>query len=452
MPAVEAGISEDPRRLGTSVWALAVPILFAEVGESIIQVTDTLLLGRVGTTELAAIGLADAVLEVLIVPAIGLAEAMQIMVARRVGEQREREVGPTFARALVLVAVVAFALALALRFGSGLLGEHLVGSDRVAEAIESFFRFGAYGVVFFALNLAYSSLYVGIGRARVLVPATLLLALANVALGVVLIFGALGLPRLGIEGAGIAFLGSEALTFAFLTAFTVRRLDPGRYGLFRLGDRGQGIARPLARTGSPIALQGLVEAARWLGFFLIVEQVSEDALAWSSLVYACYAVFLVPSQAFAETAYSLVSNFIGRGEGSGIRRLLRGLTSRTYLVTLPLLAVAVVAPGPVLSLFTTDPAAIDGSEATLRVVALGMLVVIPAETWLAGVFGTGDTDAGFAIELLASATIIAGCYLAAVVLDLELALVWLSLPVAALLSLVAAVAWIRADRWRRVDI
>jgi len=132
------------------VWAIALPVLFAEVGETLIQFTDTALLGWVGTPELAAIGPIDAVIDLAIVPAVGIAEAMQIVVAR---EQRDRAIGPTFARTAGLVLVVSVELAVALRFASGPLGERLISSGEVARAVEDFIRFGSWAVVPFALNL-----------------------------------------------------------------------------------------------------------------------------------------------------------------------------------------------------------------------------------------------------------------------------------------------------------
>jgi Na+-driven multidrug efflux pump len=78
-----------------------------------------------------------------------------------------------------------------------------------------------------------------------------------------------------------------------------------------------------------------------------------------------------------------------------------------------------------------------------------MLVVIPAELWLAALFGTGDADAGLGIEILSTGAMLAFTYLAAIVLDLELQYVWLALPVASLVTLPIAYAWVSSGRWRR---
>ncbi len=438
-----------PLALGHAVWVFAIPILFAEVGETLIQFTDTALLGRVGKAELAAIGPIDAVVDVAIVPVVGVVEAMQILLARRVGQGREPAIGPTFGRALVLVGVVSLALAVTLRLASGPVAERLISSPEVARSVEDFFRYGAWGIVFFALNLAYSSLWAGLGRTRILVGATLVLVGANLVLGIGFIFGSLGLPELGIEGAGIGFLGAELVTFAFLSIETARRLELG-LGVRRQGAELDAPTRVMARLGAPIGLQALVEAVRWIAFFLVIERLGEDALAWSSLVYACYALFLIPSQAFAETAYTMISASVGREEGGGIARLSRAVAWRAFAITLPLLAAAVIVPDVVLSLFTDDPELVSGARETLRAMAVGMLAVVAAEIALAAVFGTGDTGAGFFVEVITSATFVAWAAVAALVVGLDLPYVWLSLPLAASVGLALSAIWLRTGRWRRV--
>lgn len=262
-----------------------------------------------------------------------------------------------------------------------------------------------------------------------------MLALTNLAFSYVLVFGELGLPRLGIEGAGLGYVGAELATLAFLTIHTLRRRDLRPYGLFRLRAAGAPTARSLARLSAPVTLQGLIETLRWFAFFLILKRVSAQALAWSNLVYACFALLVIPTYAFGETAYTLVSRVIGRGRAGEIAHVVRRTTWPATAVTLPFAVVTAAFPETVLSLFTDDQEAIDGAVGTVRVVALAMLLVIPADIWLAAVFGTGDTDAAFVIEVLTTAVTLGCAYAAAFVIDLQLPYIWLSLPVAWLIEL-----------------
>jgi Na+-driven multidrug efflux pump len=279
-----------------------------------------------------------------------------------------------------------------------------------------------------------------------------MLVLVNLILSAGLIFGLGGLPALGIEGAGIGFLGAEAAALVLLSVETVRRLDLAQLGLRQGRGDGEATAGAITRLGAPIGLQALIEALRWVAFFLIVEQLGERALAASSVVFACLTLLLIPSQAFAETAYTMVSAALGGNGPSRLRELMRSVTRGAFAVTLPLLAVALAFPEPILSAFTGSGATAAGAAPALRVVALGMLLVVPAELWLAAVFGTGDTDAGFAIELVMSVALVAACALAVLVLHLGLPVVWALLPAASALGLVGSFLWVRSGLWRAVAV
>ena len=124
---------------------------------------------------------------------------------------------------------------------------------------------------------------------------------------------------------------------------------------------------------------------------------------------------------------------------------MRSVARAAFAVTLPLLALALAFPETVLSVFTGHAETMAGARPTLRVVAIGMLLVVPAELWLAAVFGTGDTDAGFAIELLTSVAFVAACVLA-------LPFVWALLPAASALGLGASFFWVRSGLWRSVPV
>jgi MATE family multidrug resistance protein len=438
--------------LAGRIWAVSVPIIFAELSETVLHVTDTIFLARVGTAELAALALADSILELWIVLAIGLAEAMQVIIARRAGQHRERAIGNTFNQGLLLIAVVSLLLTAALKLAAPHLTGQIVQSQDVAAATDAFLQIAAYGIVFYSASLAYSVLYVGLMKTRVLIYATVVLALTNLALGYILIFGKLGMPGLGIRGAALGTIGAELAAFVFLNIYTRRRLDVGRYGLFQLKPWDNQLVRSLMRVSVPAALQALMEGLRWLIFFLILERLSYQALAWSNILYACYTVLLIPAMAFAETACSTVSNLIGHGRATQIGLLMRQLLSPTYLITVPFLALALLVPHLVLSAFTSDPTVIDNSVAGLRTIALGMLVIIPGELWFAAVFGTGDTDAGFIIELALTTTMLVCSYLTAFVLHLSLVYIWISLPLAWLICLILSHAWVTQGYWKRRQI
>jgi len=222
----------------------------------------------------------------------------------------------------------------------------------------------------------------------------------------------------------------------------------------------------LASSGSSKPATTLAEMARikawllatrhtvrdYLDTIVLLERLGEAPLAVSNIIYSCFAVFCVPLEGFAEATCSMVSRLVGRRRPRSIAPLMREMMSPAYLVTLPLLVFAMLFPRLLLSLFTSDPAVIGAGVWSLRVVALAMLVVVPADLWAAAVSGTGDTGAAFAIEAVLSTAMVACGYLAAFVIGRGQEYVWMSLPVAWTACLVLSFLWIRGGRWKRVEL
>ena len=441
-----------PRNLSRVVWSLSVPIIFAQISETLVHVIDTMFLARVGTVEVGAVAIGDSILEIWTVLVVGLVDGLQILLARRAGQGRDGAVGATFNQGILLLTLVSVALTATLVAAAPHLSAWLVQSDEIAAAANAFLGVMAFGILFNGLNFAYSALLVGLERTRILIWATVVLAVTNIALDYVLVFGKLGFPALGIRGAALGSLGAEIATFLFLTAYVLRRLEVRRYGLFRSLRWNWKLGRLLAELSSPVALKALLEGLRWFMFFLLLERVGVNALAASNIVFTCYVLLRIPTEGFAEAACSMVSKLIGEGQAARIGRLMREVISPAYLVTLPLVVLACAAPDFVLALITSDPVVIEAGRASLRVIALGMLVVIPAELWLVAVVGTGDTRASFVIELVLTLLVLAGSFLSTSVLRLDLEFTWISLPLASLACLALSYAWIRSGYWKRLAL
>lgn len=432
-----------------ALWMISIPLLFAELSEIALHVTDTLFLSRVGVTELGAVGLADSAIEIALVLSLGLVDGIQILTARRLGRGKPRQAVRVFNLGFYLTVALSAALAVLLGTLASALSPWLVESPAVARAVEQFLGIACFAMPFTVATFAYSALLVGFGRTRALVPATLILLLTNAGLDYVLVFGKLGVPALGIRGAALGSVIAEIVTFFFMTAYLWKQPELRRYGLFRLGPWPLKTFRRLLRISFPISIQGLVEGLRWFLFFLILDKVGAVALAVGNVIYTCYTVFRIPTQAFQETACSAVSRLVGRDRTDRIDSVVQQSIRAAGVMTLPLIVTALIAPSWILSVFALDASLLRQGEASLRVIALAMLVVVPAEMWFTAVLGTGDTPAALGIEMALTLVMLAASYVTAISLSGSLALIWCSLGLGWLVTLVASYGWMRSGVWRR---
>jgi putative MATE family efflux protein len=434
------------------IWRISYPLIVAGVSETVVEVTDTVFLARYGITELAAIGLAGTIYGVALALIYGLVDGIQILVARRVGERRDPEVGVVFNQGLYLLAVTAAALILVLKLVVPALTEGLFTSADIHAAVDAYLQIAALALLPHAANLAFSTFYVAIGRTQVLMGATLVLAVTNIALDYLLIFGHAGFPELGIRGAAIASLTAELTAFLFLSADVWRRGYRRSFGLLGMQRLRPSILRLIGSISTPVSLEALVETLRWFLFFVIIEQLGEDVLAQANIIYSLYILLLIPVDGFSETVCSMTSNLIGQGRADRIGTLMRRTVQLSYLVMAPLLVAVLAFPEPVLSVFSSDTAFVRDILPSLLVIGIAALIAAPAETAYSAVAGTGDTRAILVFQVVITGSALSLAWYLALFLQLPLEYVWLSEVLAGALALLLSIARLRTAIWRRLRL
>jgi len=326
-----------------------------------------------------------------------------------------------------------------------------VESDAVGAAVDSYLQIDAYSVTLTGATFAYSALLISLGRTRALLPATAILVVTDVVLNYLFIFGNFGYPALGMRGAAVGSVGAELLTAIYLTVYVWRRLDR-RYGFFQFTKFERRILVLLSRLSAPIALQGFLENLRWFIFFLIFERLTTPALAVANIVFTCYIVFSVPMAGFSETTCSMVSRYVGKNREQWIGGVLRKTIAGAIIATVPFILIALLAPQWLVALFSPEPGLLEESVASLRVVALAMLIAIPGHMWFVAVLGTGDTTASLGIELVLTLTMLGVTYFSAIHLGWPVEFAWASLPISWFLGLTISYGWVKSGIWKRLEI
>jgi putative MATE family efflux protein len=435
-----------------NIWGISFPIIIAGIGETIVDITDTIFLAHYGVTELAAVGLADAIYGVALFLSLGLVDGIQITIGRRAGQDQPEEIGRVFNQGLYLLSLVSIVLILVILFVVPVGTRAVFSSLNVHDAVNSYLHITAYALLFQSFNLAYSAFYIGISKTRVLIGATAVLATSNILLDYILIFGNFGLPEMGIEGAAVASITAEIAAFLFLTRDILVKGYARQYGLLQFSRWSNAYAVKLSRISLPVSMEALVETVKWFLFFLIIEQLGENTLASATIIYSCYALFLMPIDSFAETVCTMVSNLIGQQRIPQLKLLIRRTIKLSYMVIAPLLLFSLFLPDLVLSIFTPDEKIIDTSFNSLYVVILISLLAVPSFTYYAAVFGTGDTPTILLIQIIMTVCTIGIAYYFGLYLGLALEYIWLAEMAGWLICLVLSWYWFKSERWKKLEI
>jgi len=434
------------------VWQVSLPIIMVEATETLDHLIDTLFLARVGVTELGAIAVADTVMLLFLIVPLSLVDAMQILTARRVGQRRPDAVGAIFNQGFLITMMLCLGGLVALKLFSPVVANWIVESEPVGDALDGYLQIDAYSIPLAGITFAYSALLTSMGKTRALIPATLIVIVVDVILNYLFIFGKFGFPEMGMRGAAMGSIGAELAAAVFLTIYVLRSFNCEVYGFFRFHKFDWKVTRLLRNLSAPMMAQGFLADARWFVFFLIIERMGTQSLAVANIVFTCYLVFCIPSEGFAETVCSLVSRFIGKNRAGRIGEVLRSAIGGAMLVTAPFLLLAFVAPQWLLAVFAPGEDLLGQSNASLRVMAIAMLIAIPAQMWFTAVEGTGDTLAALGIELLLTLVMLGATYFAAIYFAWPLTMVWMAVPITWLTGLVASYSWIQSGIWKRLEV
>jgi Na+-driven multidrug efflux pump len=353
---------------------------------------------------------------------------------------------------MYLLTLVSIVLILVILFVVPVGTQVVFSSLDVHDAVNKYLHITAYALIFQSFNLAYSAFYIGISKTGILIGATAVLATSNILLDYALIFGNFGLPEMGIEGAATASITAEIAAFLFLTRDILAKGYARQYGLLKFSGWNNKYAAKLSRISLPVSMEALVETVKWVLFFLIIEQLGENSLASATIIYSCYALFLIPVDSFAETVCTMVSNLIGQQHKPQLKTLIRRTIKLSYLVIAPLLLFSAVFPEQVLAIFTPDEEIIEASFNSLYVVIVVSLLAVPSFTYYAAVFGTGDTPAILLIQAIMSLCTIGTAYYFALHLGLALEYIWLAEMVGWLVCLGLSWYWFRSERWKKLEI
>ncbi len=353
--------------------ALAIPLIGASIGHMAIQITDTVMVGRLGATELAAAVLATQVFLVVFVFGVGFAQAIMPLVAHAEGRDDRAALRRSLRMGLWVLAFYAAAAMLPLWHLEAILLA-LGQKPPIAELASDYMRVAQWGMFPALLTMGLRSYLAVVGKAHVVMWVTFALIGLNAALNYAFIFGQLGAPALGIVGAAIASVGTK--TAGALWLFGYARRDRGRDGLFSRFWRPQWPAFfEVARLGWPIGITLVAEVGLFVATSVMVGWLGTIPLAAHGIAIQVTSVaFMVP---IGLSSASTVRVGVAHGRGD-TRALSRAGWSAVFLAAGFGLVAALVfwlVPGPLVALYLDDA---DPNAAAVVAAAVPLLYVAAA--------------------------------------------------------------------------
>ena len=377
---------------------LAVPVMTVEMGIMAMHVVDTIFVGHVSATALAAVSLALVYYFTVVVIGIGTLVGFDALVSQAVGADDTVAVRRAIQRGLVLAALLCIPLALILwPTGPVLRALHQPAEIvPIATRVVHISILGLPGVLAFVV---LRQTLQAMERLRPILLTVLIANLINAALNWILIHGHLGAPALGVDGSAIAsVIGRLSLPLLLLwfgrdvLLPLLRVRDPLLFQLEPL--------RRMLRLGLPVGVQYLLEVGVFNAVALLMGvQATTTLAAHQVAINLASFTFMLPL-GIGAAASVLVGQAIGRGDDGAARRAAAAALTAGILATLGTTTLFLTIPRQLASVYVTD-ANVVALAATLIPIA-GVFQLFDGVQAIAGgaLRGAADTRAAMIANIL----------------------------------------------------
>lgn len=271
---------------------LGLPLIGGQLGQLLIGITDTVMVGWYGVTELAALVVATSVFFLFILFGSGFAWAVTPLAASAaeagddVQVRRVTRMGLWTSLGFAFIAIPGL-----LAFGNlfTLLGQ----APDVAELAHQYFRIAVWGLIPALVIMLVRSYLSALEHTQVVLWVTLASAIANALFNWLLIFGNFGFPELGVRGAAWASILSQLVAAVALVQYA-RWKEPQREVFVRIWKPDWSAMAQVVRLGLPIGLTSLAEVGLFSAASIMMGWVGTLDLAAHGIALQCAtATFMV---------------------------------------------------------------------------------------------------------------------------------------------------------------
>ncbi len=299
---------------------LAYPVVISQLGHTLVALSDSIIIGHTGKVPLAAVSLGNSIFTIFMVTGIGMSYGLTPLIAQENGRGNRARCGHLLAHSFVINMLTGILL-----FGGILLVghylTHLGQSADVAAQAKIFLRYLAFSFIPLMLFLTFKQFAEGLGFTRQAMNISIIGNILNVLLGITLVYGLFGLPRMGVAGVGIATFTDRLLMGITMTIYVLRSPRFKAYlREFNLKAIQAATLKKIAGLGTPVALQYIFEVSAFSGAAIMVGWIGAAELAAHQIAISLAAMTYMMASGISAAAGIRSGNNFGKGNFTDLRR------------------------------------------------------------------------------------------------------------------------------------
>ena len=358
----------------TTIFSLGLPIIGGMLSQSLLNLVDAAMVGALGETSLAGIGIGGYAIFIAISLILGLSSGVQAQIARRKGQDRDHEIAIPLIWGLLCALLITIPLTLLFLHSSEYIVA-LFSDDIQAIAIaDSYFDYRILALLAIGLNLSVRGYWNGTNRPMVYLRVLLLTHILNAVLNYLLIYGHLGFEPMGAPGAGLGTTISLYFGAMLIGLLTLQDTARRKLNRFNLAERTA--LKSLLRLAIPHSIQQFFFAAAVAVLFWIIGLLGTEQQAIGHVLINLALLLILPGVGLGIASTTLVSHALGQQRPELACRWGWDVIVVATIIMATLSLPMWLAPEAILSLFLTTEQAI--AEARLPLMLTGAAICLDA--------------------------------------------------------------------------
>jgi len=349
---------------------IAFPVAMQGMLNTVVNMIDTMMIGSLGSTAIAAVGLANKVFFVMTLLVFGIVSGSGILAAQFWGNHDVKNIRKVLGMALSLALAAAVLFLLPAVFCPELTMRIFTTSAAAIQIGAAYLAVVALSYPFTAASNTYVAMMRAVGQVKEPVVISCCTIFINIAFNYILIFGKFGAPALGVVGAAIATLIARIVeTTALLGVVYIRKSPIACRPSEMFGYSGFFI-RKFFSTASPVIANEFVWGLGVTMYALVYGRMGDLAMASITVATTVQDIMMVLFQGLGAATSVILGNEMGAGHMKKAERYATNFLILQFLLTIVVACLCVVMRQQVIGLYRVTGEVAEGVSRCLLVFSL----------------------------------------------------------------------------------
>lgn len=301
---------------------LASPIIISQLGHTLVQTADTMIIGHfAGTIPLAAASLSHSVFMIILVIGLGIAYGLTPLIAQENGKSNKEECANLLSNSFWINLVFGGILFCAVFFGSMAALDYAKQDPEVVKEAKPYLFILSLSIVPLMVFNTFKQFAEGLGFTKQAMKITIWGNVLNVLLGIILVKGMFGFEAMGLRGVGVATLIDRVLMmFAMMFYVLYSKHFKSYINFFSFFKVQFEKIKSILKIGIPVALQYVFEVGAFAGASIIAGMIGALDQASHQVALTLAAMTYMMASGIASAATIKIGNSYGNNDAESLQK------------------------------------------------------------------------------------------------------------------------------------